>query len=430
MTELPAQNTRITYDPVADIPREDGKLTQLQPAIPGGGPKNQLAQDIPISSENLRADVPTRKSFEQVVSEHWARDSVQRDAVLNPDLLPESQLRQEAYQQGEPTVQDELIDLLESRYSEEFVNQGVLNNIQDKSPEEQVRLITAEYMRYASDKENTRNLLALNMLRQGLGNAPVTTLDKIHMDLTPYQTRALYDQYGRIQQAEVQRALDHIAAQEGVGYTADVALGEMVYQDLIPFIGAISRVLVTRKFLPEDIEIGAFRSILPGEIRQEIREWWAAASHEERLDYVKGIQKEWDRIRKGENSKWYTRYVTIENLMGIFTDEVLNNQDPTDTLDRVLGNLDVALGGILAVGSLTKRGLSIFDLWKVQRTNQSHNLAEAGGSRVAQEEFNKVIHELAPVSWIRQMKRMLPLYLWMRKGTLLRNCWNGCQIRM
>lgn len=43
--QAPSGNPFLKYDPVADIPNDQGQLTQGQPAIPGGGPQNQLAPE-------------------------------------------------------------------------------------------------------------------------------------------------------------------------------------------------------------------------------------------------------------------------------------------------------------------------------------------------------------------------------------------------
>ena len=45
--ETPPSNPFVKYDPVADIPNAQGMLEQEQPAIPGGGPPNQMEQTPP-----------------------------------------------------------------------------------------------------------------------------------------------------------------------------------------------------------------------------------------------------------------------------------------------------------------------------------------------------------------------------------------------
>jgi hypothetical protein len=326
------------------------------------------------------------------VSASFAFGEAQRDALISGDTRDQAD-RVEAYRSGVETVEDEMIAVLEASYGDAFVDQGVLNDLEGYSDEEKISRITSEYMRKDAQKQHVRNLIGLNLLRQGLGKLPVEALDRLWVDTTPGQAQALYDQYQTIQLAELNKFIDRIAADQAFEYTEGVT--DIIRQDIIPILGAATRVAGTLTFVPEQVDIGILRKGLPGEVRQEIREWWVAASHEERVEYVAGIEREWAKRRKGPNSGLYTKYLVIENLMGIFNDKLLYDNDATDSFDRVMGNLDTLVGAIIGVGLFVKRGKSIFDMWGSKKENINKQLAEAGGSRAASAELDDSLYEAA-----------------------------------
>ena len=234
-------------------------------------------------------------------------------------------------------------------------------------------------------------MLAMQMLNSGFGSQPERVLEQQYRDLPAPQAQALFSQYKNSRRKELETIIDRIAASQGEGFTTGTAAKEMVLQDIVPFYGAITRVLGTNKFLPDNVEIGILRRGLPGEVRQVLREWWVGATHEERKNYLESLEKQWNDVRKGTNSKFYTRYLVIENLMGAFPDTLLDKSDPNDSFDRVLGNLDTLLGGIVAVGTIAKRGTSIFDVFKSNNSNMTRQAAAAIGNKKALEDLDASI---------------------------------------
>jgi hypothetical protein len=328
------------------------------------------------------------------VSGHHAAQMAQRDALITGDRSDADQ-RKYQYSLGEDTVYNQLIHHLEDSYNNEFIDYGVLKDLTDKTPQEVSDLIMGELERLGNTREATRNLLAMNMLRAGFGHLPVKALDEAYSQLSAPQISKLHLAYRNQQMAGVREVLDRVAAEQGEGFTTGRVIGDVAQQDLVPFLGTTTRVLGTLNFVPEDLEISTWKKFFPGEIRQEIREWWVQATPQERRDYLNDIEEEWSKIRKGPRSHLYTRYLAIENLTGIFTEQLLQEDDPKETLDRIFGNLDTALGTIIAVGLVAKRGKSIFDLWSGPKHNQSRQLATAAGARQAQADLDKSIQEMA-----------------------------------
>jgi hypothetical protein len=365
-------------------------LAQDAEALAGAAEELGTAPIVPVAPDESTAPLfPPRPAY---VSASFAHGAAQRDALITGNTNDQA-AKVDEYRKGVDTVQDEMIAVLETSYNEAFVDQGILKDIQNRPADEQIARITSEYMRLDANKQHVRNLIGLNMLRQGLGNLPVEALDRMWIDTTPGQAQALYDQYKGIQLAELNTWVDNMAASQAA--TTAQFTGEIIRQDVAPFYGAITRVMGTRHFIPDDVDINWIRQGLPGEIRQEIRNWWVDASHEERLDYVQGMQKELEKLQKGNMSGLYTRYLMIENLMGIFTEDLMQSDDPTDSLDRLMGNLDTTIGAIFGIGLFYRRGKSIFQMWGTRKENLPKQLANAGGSRAASAELDDSIYEAA-----------------------------------
>lgn len=337
-----------------------------------------------------RKPAPTMDMAPPPVDTGFASARAQIDAILKGDTDTfEEDVAQ--YSQGVDTVEQELIGFLEQQYSADFVDQGVLENINNLPEDQKYEALHNEFTRLDSGKADIRNLLALNLMRQGLGGVATQDLDKIHSQLSPRQAEALLRAHRMRHLDEMNRFIDRMAAREGEGFTTAAASGEIIMQDVMPFYGATTRIIGTNMFLPDDVDINVLRRGFPGEVRQEIREWWVNASAQERRDYLRDLDQTWKSIRRGSNSKYFTRYLAVENLMGIFTEDMLYSDDPTDTFDRVMGNLDTALGMLVGVGLFAKRGKSIFELWSRKKYNQAAQLAGAGGSRGAQDALDQSI---------------------------------------
>lgn len=111
--QAPAANPYLKYDPVADIPNEQGQLTQPQPAIPGGGPQNQLAPELqdppqpePVQAEPEINDVRMALALRQRMKEQGmegmgevnyrkARNMLMSFEARNPGLMKDYDIRRE-----------------------------------------------------------------------------------------------------------------------------------------------------------------------------------------------------------------------------------------------------------------------------------------------------------------------------------------------
>jgi hypothetical protein len=252
--EAPA-SPPVRYDPVADIPNEEGKLAMDQPAIEGGGPRNQLAADAPqepwseeevafqedmpvTTGADLNADMPVRaEAPPPPVSDHYAIERTQFDTIIKGRPVGEEEfndsLRQ--YKQGARTVEDEMISVVEQAYNDVFLDQGVLDDIETLTPEEKYRKLHAEFMRLNANKTEVRNLIGLNMMRQGLGQAPSDVLDGIWRQTTPNQARAMLEQYRKVHIDEMNQLVDAIAAAQATDWDLEQVVKDVAFQDVMPF---------------------------------------------------------------------------------------------------------------------------------------------------------------------------------------------------
>lgn len=370
------------------------KNAELEPYNGGMWADNEFVQrDVPLADEfDPTKDVPLIETIEPPVSDDWAFARAQIDSILIGDTEDQDE-RVAQYKDGATTVEGELISFFEDQYSRDFIDQGVLDNLEGLTDLEKAERISDELIRLDANKADIRNLVALNLLRQGFGGIPATEIDKVWKQVTPQQAEALLTRHRKKTFDEMNRIIDRIAAREGEGFTTGTAVREMITQDIIPFWGATTRIIGTNQFLPEEVDINVLRRGFPGEIRQELREWWVKAEANERKQWLEGIDAKFEKLRRSGNSSIYTRYLAIENLMGTFTDQMLHSDNPNDGFDRVMGNLDTALGMIVGVGLFAKRGKSFFELWNGGKYSHARNVAAAGGSRPAQDALDSSIKE-------------------------------------
>ena len=355
-------------------------------ATPYNGPL--YANGVENFNHSLYAPAPPQ------ISDNYSWNVAQEEAILSGDF---SRTGEDARQvkSGMDIETYIVTDLRNSYDTKELLDFGVLEGFDTMDQEERNERLLFESRRLDYGKEQTKHLLAINLMRQGFGTLPMRALDQIWNDLTPAQLHQLRDNYRQGQQDDLQVEIDKMAAQQGEGFTTGVAVGEILQQDIAPFYGAITRVITTNKFLPDDVEMSSIRKVLPGEVRQEIREWWVDAEHEERMKYIQDVAEEFEKIRKGPYASNFTRYGIVENLMGIFTPELMFNSNPQDTVDRVLGNLDTLLGGVVAVGAVAKRGTSVLGLFRSRSTSSVRNAASAAGNRAAVDELDRNIANAA-----------------------------------
>ena len=328
------------------------------------------------------------------IANNFAWNKAQEDALMAGDIASTSN-RANAIKQ-DPTIQDTVVDLLLNEYSNKsLTDYGVLDNLVGMEPEEQINRILHEVDRLDAKKLQSRQHLLIHMLRSGYAQSPVKAAQEVWMSLNIDQLQALGDNMRQRQVAQLRAELDAIVAPLGTGFTTSVAIEEILQQDFIPVYGAITRIVTTKKFLPDQVDIGTFRGLLPGEVRKEIREWFAQATHEDRLEYVKGIKSELERVRTGPNASHFTRYGILENVLGIFTDDLLEENISKDTLDRVLGNLDVLLEVVYAAGVTAKLGSSVEGLFRSNNSSSVRQAAHTAGNTDAVAELDLHIRQIA-----------------------------------
>ena len=320
-------------------------------------------------------------SKREQISANYAWNKGHEDAVLNQD--PNSTgSRAEAYVK-DPSVQDQLVEFLHSQYNDERLDYGVLSGMEGLPADEQLARINQELSRLNARKLNSKQNLLIHMMRSGYGELPVKAAQEIWMSLSVQELEALGENQRKQQLEQLRFEVDHIVAPMGEGFTSIAGIGEVIQQDFIPIYGAVTRVITSRSLLPNEVEIGKFRGLLPGEIRQEIREWFAEASHEDRVNYIRDIGDILVDLRSGPHSKHFTRYGIIENLMGIFTEDLLAENMPKESLDRWMGNLDVLLEAVYGVGVLAKFGGSFYGLFRAGNASSVRQAARAAGNHSA-----------------------------------------------
>lgn len=372
--------------------RAGGDVTQLPGYKKEIFEKDEMmAQQDPMQQDMFPA---LRERTQQRISKNYAANRAHVDTFIAQDGDTFEQ-RKGQYSQGSGTLEDSFIEEIENTYSDELMDYGVFEGIEDKEPAEKFRLIEQEWRRVNSDKVTVRDVIGLNLMRAGYGQVSVEDVDKLFRSLPPQEGKRLLEQYQESERKKSMLVVDRIAAAQGEGMDTDKFVLEMIEQDLIPFYGVITRIIGTNQFLPDDVDISWWRRGLPGETRQAVREWWVAASPEERQQWLISLESKWEEIRKGPYSETMTRYMVIENLMGVFTDELMYNDNPDDGLDRFLGNLDVALGGLLAAGTIMKRGKGLYDVFKADKGSKVAQLARASGNRGAPDALDPALKELA-----------------------------------
>ena len=134
---------------------------------------------VKLSEEtDLSQDVPMVREAPRVVSDPYAMERAQIDSIIRGNTTNYAEDVQQ-YKAGVTTVEDELIAFLEQQYNDEFVDQGVLHDIYQYTPEEVVQRVESEFMRLDANRVDTRNLVAMNLMRQGFSKAPQEAIDGV-----------------------------------------------------------------------------------------------------------------------------------------------------------------------------------------------------------------------------------------------------------
>jgi hypothetical protein len=318
------------------------------------------------------------KPIKQQIADNYAWNTAHEDAVLNGDQVNLTK-RALDYKQN-PTVKDALVEQLYQMYTDDHLDYGVLSNLDGLEPDEQIARVMYEVNRHDLNKLNSKQHLLIHMMRAGLGTLPEIAADESWMTLDTEELEALGGNLKLQQQEQLRFLLDQIYAPLGEGFTTTAGIGEIIQQDFVPVYSAVTRVLTSRAIVPDEVELGSFRGLLPGEIRQEIREWFAGASHEDRTKYLSDVAREVEKLRKGPYAAHFTRYGILESLIGTFSEDLLTENISKDTLDRVLGNLDVVLEALYAGILFKKVGQPVAGLFRANNVSSVRQAARAAGN--------------------------------------------------
>src|SRR5210317_2157826 len=198
---------------------------QLPPnfEIGGAGPSPSPVMWLPEDKPKQMPDIPLMsETYTRQTNPYWATQRAQVDALLKGHT-EEFQEDKEAYLREGRSIEDEAVKALEKYYIDAILeDQGVLNDLDQLPEHERIERLVFEYNRIDAQKLELRELVALNMLRQGLGSHPGKFLDEITYNLTPSQAQALRKQRVRAMNEEFNRIIDRMAAREGEGFTTAV----------------------------------------------------------------------------------------------------------------------------------------------------------------------------------------------------------------
>ncbi len=396
-----AAGPQATAVPTIDGVPMDSFATQQRAAKEQGGTLLQNDDGTPYDPENkgLLFQGPEEETLlfpqntRKQISANYAWNKGHEDAVLNGDLDSTGDRAREYL--ANTSVKDNLIEMLYSMYTNDHLNYGVLTDIAGMEPDEQIARIMHEVDRLDLKKLSSKQNLLIHMMRTGFGSLPQKAAEETWMTLDTKELEAIGDNMRKEQTTQLRLEIDALAAPLGTDFTMKAGIEEILQQDFVPVFGAVTRVLTTKKFIPSDVEIGTFRGILPGEVRNDIREWFAQASHEERVDYVRGIATEVENLRKGPNAALFTRYGILENVIGIFTDDLLDENMSKDSLDRWMGNLDVALEAVYAAGLAAKLGSSLAGLFRTTNVSSVRQAAKAAGNNATVAQLDTQIRKAA-----------------------------------
>lgn len=327
------------------------------------------------------------------ITSNYAWNKSQEDAVI----LGDPTLTETHYQSylADGTVRSETLEMFARLYNDNvLINTGVLNDIHNLPKDQQVARLNHEVQRVDANKLGARQALTIHMMRAGYGNAPTTLRDEVFTELSPSELEGLRRQLEVAQTQRLSQAVNEIAAPIGTDFTTLSGTLGAVQSEFIPFFSIATRVVATRAFKPKGIE--GLAAYWPGEIRQDIREWFTNAPIEERTQYLNDLGKEVEKLRKGKWSALFTDYLVIEQLMGVFTEDLLNENTPKATWDRVIGNADLLLETIYGIGLLAKAGTrGTKAIFKANNASSVRQAAKASGNTATLERIDDHIRQVA-----------------------------------
>ena len=348
--------------------------SQPQRPDPFARPTRTAEELFPLTDH--RPTVPTIAAFNDV----FDAAQIKGDERLVADQL-------ESVKRG-ATVQDELLDTLMEAYQDDEFRTKQLAKIHELPPEEQRRMLEYEITRRDAQKITAREGMLIHVFRAGHGDMGLSQFEKMKRSFNVNEIEQFRTQLRDQQITELRREVDKIVAVqsfEGSGVL------QIIQQDFVPVINVVSRIATANIAEGQiDTDIGWFRSLFPGEVRQEIREWFANATPDARVQFVQDLGVAMEEVAKGPLAPYFTEYGTIESYMGIFTDALLEENMPNDLLDRVMGNLDIALESLFGIGvvaSVGGRGIS--RSFRANNAVRARRAARATGNKKLREKLDR-----------------------------------------
>ena len=121
--------TDVPFD-AAMLERQKQAAQQRGAGVPEGAPE-------PLYPPDALGPEPLYQSRAIAVSKEYAKQRSQLDSVILGDTSIQKEA-ESAYSNGADTIQNYIIETLESKYTEEMIDRGVLEEIYNKPVEEQV----------------------------------------------------------------------------------------------------------------------------------------------------------------------------------------------------------------------------------------------------------------------------------------------------
>lgn len=348
--------------------QEQGMQEGLLPSDAQRGPLMSMSRPPLFNDKPLHPERSANTAFNEV----FTNAMISGDTTRIGEQLNEAKLH---------TVEDELVNILIEDFQDEEFKLKQLQTLHELPRDEQLRVLNYELDRRDAQKMTAREALLIHVMRSGQADLSITQFDKMKANFNPVELDQIRGQLRSQQVEELRNEANKVVARMDIGTSGEAAL-DFVAQDLLPVYNVVSRMILSNTARNAvDADIGFWRSLLPGEVRQEIREQFVKATPEQRRQYIKDIGDSLEELKRGEFGSYFTEYGILENYMGIFTEDLLSENIPTDTLDRVLGNLDVVLESVFNVGLLIKAGgRTTKQAFRNTNTVQARRAARAAGN--------------------------------------------------
>jgi hypothetical protein len=290
---------------------------------------------------------------------------------------------------GVTTVDDELIQFMLDTYNDEFDPPKTLIEELRTLPDDQKNArLQKELLRRSAHEINARQQLLIFASYNGFGNMPQAFIDTYRRTLTPQQLQGLGKQLKQRQAEQFQQAVDELGADFYVGDTAEATV-KAVTSDFTPFWAAIARIGVTNVVVEAtNVSKKGWRAYLPGEQRQRGREALSRMPVAAQIEVVQDVHNAFRKMADGKYGEFMNEYLIMEVISGTFTPELINENDPKQTADRIMGNFDTLIEMIYGLGLIARvSGRTIKSGFRHTDINKAILAAKAAGN-------NKLVAEL------------------------------------